>query len=302
MMISQPCFFRDRPHAFVSVVWAFGFFCVAFSPTSYAGPAPACPDARPPLQRWPSPRYTQTLLAGLETRIFDLSKQRKAVGDMPSRALFIAVHTTSRGSHRYNRMRSHRRAQAIRAQLIAYGLPAHRIAAQGFGEDCPLLTQASHHPHNSRIDIYLSRHLPPRWTPSPSRMPDNPPVSTSPRYVLKPSYTRLSTYRLSYRAHQIQPSPHTQALLQKLIQQLQSNPLLRLSIETHSDHTEQRENPTITKQRALSLYKILRRMGGRAHQLGYQFFGADRPIHSNQTAQGRAKNRRVELFLLSRDQ
>ena len=58
----------------------------------------------------------------------------------PSLHAEVAGHTDSVGSARANLKLSQRRAQAVRAYLIAKGVPPERLVARGFGKTEPLVT------------------------------------------------------------------------------------------------------------------------------------------------------------------
>ena len=72
----------------------------------------------------------------------DVSEFREMVDvlrDQPGASLVVEGHTDSRGSAEYNEALSQRRADAVRQELIsAYGAPANRISAIGYGEAQPI--------------------------------------------------------------------------------------------------------------------------------------------------------------------
>ncbi len=76
--------------------------------------------------------------------------------------------------------------------------------------------------------------------------------------------------------------------------------ITRLSIEGHTDTTGDPErNQPLSEARALAVQKYLERKGVEASRLESKGFGSEKPIDSNDTEAGRAKNRRVE-FKVSR--
>ena len=54
--------------------------------------------------------------------------------------LEISGHTDDVGSERYNQGLSERRAAAVKAQLVQFGVPAERIVTKGFGKSQPRRT------------------------------------------------------------------------------------------------------------------------------------------------------------------
>ncbi|MCB9638347.1 MAG: OmpA family protein [Myxococcales bacterium] len=278
---------KSRTRLFLVALAAFLFFFSIH--TAEARPVAPCPDARPTFLRWPSPRYTQTFIAGLETRIWDLSKKLKQRMQLKDHFLFIAVHTTTRGSGRYNMVRSSKRAQAIRAALIKEGLPARKILAQGFGEECVLYRNIRMQRKNARVDFYLTKR-PPRWLSGP----------VSGKALPQPSFRELSKYTIYYPKGQILPPVRTQRAILALIKRLQSNKMLRLRVETHNSPDEKSYTVDISKKRSRALYRIFSRHHVSSHQLGFTSYGPDRPVVSNRTKKGRTRNRRAELTLLHR--
>jgi outer membrane protein OmpA-like peptidoglycan-associated protein len=87
------------------------------------------------------------------------------LNEYPERALLIEGHTDGAGSEEYNQMLSERRANAVRDDLVARGIPITRIHARGLGESQPIATNdtAAGRQQNRRVEIVISDeegHLP----------------------------------------------------------------------------------------------------------------------------------------------
>ncbi|HNQ00543.1 MAG TPA: OmpA family protein, partial [Bacteroidia bacterium] len=73
-------------------------------------------------------------------------------------------------------------------------------------------------------------------------------------------------------------------------------PEAKLSVEGHTDNTGNPEkNVTLSQKRCESVKNYLVSKGIDANRLTATGYGDTRPIADNKTADGRAKNRRVEL-------
>lgn len=87
--------------------------------------------------------------------------------------------------------------------------------------------------------------------------------------------------------------------LNKIAVFLQENPDISISINGHTDNvgTDQ-YNQTLSTQRAKAIYDYLIEAGVDANRLAYQGYGAKEPIASNDSAEGRQKNRRIAFEIL----
>jgi len=89
----------------------------------------------------------------------------------------------------------------------------------------------------------------------------------------------------------------SEAVLRDVAKQLQASPEVRVQVAGFTDNTGSRSaNINISQRRAVAVEKFLEQNGVSPAQLSAKGFGPDRPIASNKTAAGRAKNRRVELI------
>ena len=90
--------------------------------------------------------------------------------------------------------------------------------------------------------------------------------------------------------------------LQLLVKLLENNPSLQLEIGGHTDNIGSREyNKTLSENRARSVVKYLIRKGIDPERLTYRGYGFDKPVADNETAEGRAQNRRTEATISGTD-
>lgn len=87
--------------------------------------------------------------------------------------------------------------------------------------------------------------------------------------------------------------------LDRLAGLLTENTRLSIQINGHTDNVgEEEDNQVLSEARAKAVYDYLLQVGIPAERLAYQGFGESKPIKSNETAEGRQRNRRTEFILI----
>lgn len=90
--------------------------------------------------------------------------------------------------------------------------------------------------------------------------------------------------------------PDSKPVIDQVVQLLQSNPDLKLSVEGHTDNVgDPKSNMLLSENRAKAVVAAIVAQGIEEARLGARGHGQDKPIADNSTEEGRAKNRRVEL-------
>jgi outer membrane protein OmpA-like peptidoglycan-associated protein len=93
--------------------------------------------------------------------------------------------------------------------------------------------------------------------------------------------------------------PESFTELNKLVNLLKENAAVKIEISGHTDNTGSAAlNRKLSKNRALSVRNYLLSQGIAVERLEYEGYGFDRPIAPNNTEEGRAVNRRVEIEIL----
>ncbi|MEC3906404.1 OmpA family protein [Tamlana sp. 2201CG12-4] len=91
----------------------------------------------------------------------------------------------------------------------------------------------------------------------------------------------------------------SQTTLNKLVGIFKENPDTNLLVIGHTDSTgDAGYNMTLSKNRATSVTNYLKQNGVSSGRLTTNWFGETKPVHDNATAEGRAKNRRVNIVIL----
>ena len=87
--------------------------------------------------------------------------------------------------------------------------------------------------------------------------------------------------------------------LNKLVNLLRENPNVKIEVSGHTDNTGSAAlNKTLSRNRALTVRNYLISQGIAGERVEYEGYGFDRPIAPNNTEEGRAANRRVEIEIL----
>lgn len=90
-------------------------------------------------------------------------------------------------------------------------------------------------------------------------------------------------------------------ILDELADLMYSWPKLRFEIQGHTDNVGTEEyNQKLSERRAEAVYDALIKRGVEPHRLRWRGFGMTRPIESNTTEEGRAKNRRTEFLIIAK--
>ncbi|MFL5742528.1 MAG: OmpA family protein [Flavisolibacter sp.] len=93
----------------------------------------------------------------------------------------------------------------------------------------------------------------------------------------------------------------SQVELDRLVQLLQDNPVVKIQVEGHTDNVGSvSDNLRLSQNRAQSVVKYLTTHGIAATRLSAKGFGATKPVADNKTEEGRAMNRRTEIKVIGR--
>jgi outer membrane protein OmpA-like peptidoglycan-associated protein len=95
--------------------------------------------------------------------------------------------------------------------------------------------------------------------------------------------------------------PESEAELNVVVQLLKDNPTLHIQINGHTDNSgKTTDNMSLSENRAKAVTNYLTAKGIVAGRLSFKGFGESQPVADNATPEGRAKNRRTELSVISK--
>jgi outer membrane protein OmpA-like peptidoglycan-associated protein len=112
---------------------------------------------------------------------------------------------------------------------------------------------------------------------------------------------RLVLYGIRFDTNSDVPRADSEPALKQLLEALQGDPAMKLQVEGHTDATNtDAYNQDLSERRAKAVVAWLAGHGVDGPRLTPIGFGRTKPVASNDTAQGRALNRRVEVALPGR--
>jgi outer membrane protein OmpA-like peptidoglycan-associated protein len=118
------------------------------------------------------------------------------------------------------------------------------------------------------------------------------PLEANAAIVLKNIFFESNKYELKR---------ESEAELNEVVQLLKDNPTLRIQINGHTDNSgKATDNQLLSENRAKAVTAYLTTKGIAAARLSYKGFGDSQPVADNAMPEGRAKNRRTELSVISR--
>ena len=90
--------------------------------------------------------------------------------------------------------------------------------------------------------------------------------------------------------------PEAYPVLDKIVSLVKQNPQLKMEIQGHTDNVGSAQyNQKLSENRAKAIVDYLVRNGIDPEKLDYRGYGLTQPVASNDTEDGRAENRRVQL-------
>ena len=107
---------------------------------------------------------------------------------------------------------------------------------------------------------------------------------------------RVRLYGINFDSDSDTIRPESKPTLDQVVAMLKGSPELKITVEGHTDNTSTPEhNQQLSERRANAVKQYLVTNGIDAARLTAAGFGATKPVASNDSALGRAENRRVEL-------
>lgn len=96
-------------------------------------------------------------------------------------------------------------------------------------------------------------------------------------------------------------SDMSKIIIDEFIEFLRINSKIKISIDGHTDNVgDKKDNLTLSENRARAVYEYIVARGIGKNRLSYKGYGENKPIASNNTEEGRARNRRTEFLITAK--
>lgn len=128
--------------------------------------------------------------------------------------------------------------------------------------------------------------------------PPPPPVAQIPPPP-PPKGTKLATVgEAFFDFNKAQLKPSAEDVLAEAVRTLKQNPDMRVEVDGHTDSVgSDAYNQRLSEKRAQAVKNYLMHQGIESSRISVEGFGESKPVASNSTADGRAKNRRAEIVV-----
>jgi outer membrane protein OmpA-like peptidoglycan-associated protein len=158
--------------------------------------------------------------------------------------------------------------------------------------------------HNMRGIYFVDGDLEVRgtWDLERAQQPEQAPKCKPPENTMAEQLKRtgrLVLYGIRFDVNSAVLRKESEKTLNEILDALKHDLSLKLLVEGHTDSTNtDAYNQTLSEQRAKAVVEWLVGKGVQTRKLKAKGFGRTKPVASNNTAQGRALNRRVELSVM----
>jgi outer membrane protein OmpA-like peptidoglycan-associated protein len=111
--------------------------------------------------------------------------------------------------------------------------------------------------------------------------------------------TKFELRNVFFETGKFELKPESKTELELVVAMLNQNPSMRIQVSGHTDNVgAEANNKLLSENRAKSVVEYLVKSGIDATRLTSKGFGSSQPIMSNDTPEGKAKNRRTEIEIL----
>lgn len=134
----------------------------------------------------------------------------------------------------------------------------------------------------------------------PKEKPEDKPIEVEMEVKKMKAGGTYKINNINYETNSFDLDQVSKVMLSEFAEYLKTNKTMKVSIHGHTDVVgSAQDNLVLSENRAKSVYEYLISEGIEKGRLNYKGFGKSKPIDTNQTEEGRARNRRTEFVINS---
>jgi len=162
------------------------------------------------------------------------------------------------------------------------------VAAVPFRNDYILTVKKKGYVSESK---YIAR-IDPRFETPADLLVDMRPIEVGMSYRLNDIYFDFNSFELRH---------ESKIVIEEFYHFLLENSTLIVSIQGHTDNIgNEEDNQSLSEKRAKAVLDYLTKLGIPIDRLDYKGFGESVPVETNDTEDGRARNRRTEFVIIDK--
>lgn len=238
----------------------------------------------------------------------ELDNALKLLKDIPSLEIEISGHTDNTGPVENNDRLSRLRAKAVRDYLIANGGDKNRITYKGYGSRQPIASNDTKEGRklNRRTEFQVVKVAPEYSISSGSAKESLTKILETPRPKSNDTTSqklevgkRIIANNISFDVSETALQKESFVALDVFVKLMKDIPSLEIEVSGHTDNLgSSRTNQELSVQRAKAVLDYIVSKGVDKNRMTYAGYGSSDPIESNNTIEGRKKNRRIEFEIV----
>ena len=228
--------------------------------------------------------------------------------DIPSLVVEIAGHTDNHGAAALNETLSMLRAKAAHDYLIRNGGDKNRITYKGYGSSQPVASNDTKEGRklNRRIEFQVLKVAPEYAITSGNAKQTLTKILETPRERSTDKASqelavgkKIVAENISFDVNETSLKPESSAVLDVFVKLMKDIPSLEIEIAGHTDNIgSSKANQELSVQRARSVFDYIVNKGVDQNRITFKGYGSTDPIESNNSLEGRKKNRRIEFEIV----
>ncbi|MES2140273.1 MAG: PorP/SprF family type IX secretion system membrane protein [Bacteroidota bacterium] len=238
----------------------------------------------------------------------ELDNALKLMKDIPSLEIEISGHTDNQGPAENNEKLSRARAKAVRDYMIAKGGDKDRITYKGYGSRQPIANNATKEGRklNRRTEFQVTKVAPEYSILSGNAKESLAKILETPRPKSSDTTSqalevgkKIIANNISFDVSETTLQKESFVALDVFVKLMKDIPSLEIEVSGHTDNLgSSKVNQQLSVQRAKAVLDYIAGKGIDKNRMTYKGYGSADPVESNNTIEGRKKNRRIEFEIV----